>query len=478
MRVRTARGGSMALGCKMASLESSIATTPNVSTDSDPDSHVGRVLGQFRIEELMGRGGMGTVYRGVQLSVDRPVAVKLIAGDAENNPDYVLRFRREAKAMAQLRHPNTVRLLDFGVTEQGRMFMVMELLRGTDLEKRLEKSGPLDLTQALRIVRQIAQSLSEAHAVGIVHRDLKPGNIFLAEVEGGDCFVKVMDFGVAGFKHDGTASTLTMKGAVLGTAAYMSPEQAQGEVVDARADLYSLGVILFEMLAGRPPFQGSTPVSLLIAHVSDPPPRLLELCPDLAELERVQPLLDKLLAKKPEERPSSAADVITWVDALLLEMGSPITGPSGIDVAPKQRTPRPQRRMLVAAASLLLVTASLLFAWRRPHDLTWLQVQAQSRLGLLQQRSQDVASALDEWRHSQPASVTIASVPSGALVQLEGAELGKTPYQLQLKRKTLIELALPGHATQRVTVDPTGDPNVVINLSPLPPLRSAGALAP
>jgi serine/threonine protein kinase len=465
----------------MASLESSTAT-PSPSTDSDPDSHVGRVLGQFRIEELMGRGGMGTVYRGVQLSVDRPVAVKLIAGDAEHNPDYVLRFRREAKAMAQLRHPNTVRLLDFGVTEQGRMFMVMELLRGTDLEKRLEKSGALDVTQALRIVRQIAQSLSEAHAIGIVHRDLKPGNIFLAEVEGGDCFVKVMDFGVAGFKHDGTASTLTMKGAVLGTAAYMSPEQAQGEVVDARADLYSLGVILFEMLVARPPFQASTPVSLMIAHVSDPPPRLLELCPDLAELERVQPLLDRLLAKKPDERPSSAADVITAVDALLFEMGSPITGPSGIDVAPKQRTPRRHRRTLVAAISLLLLAASLLFAWRRPHDLAWLGLQVQSRLGLLQQGSQDVASqtarALDEWRHSRPASVTIASVPSGALVQLEGAELGKTPYQLQLKRNTVIELALPGHATQRVTVDPTGDPNVVINLAPLPPLRSAGALAP
>jgi serine/threonine protein kinase len=467
----------------MASLESSIVTAgpgPGPLTDSDPDSQVGRVLGQFRIEELMGRGGMGTVYRGVQLSVDRPVAVKLIAGDAENNPDYVFRFRREAKAMAQLRHPNTVRLLDFGVTEQGRMFMVMELLRGTDLEKRLEKSGPLDLTQALRIVRQIAQSLSEAHAVGIVHRDLKPGNIFLAEVEGGDCFVKVMDFGVAGFKHDGTASALTMKGAVLGTAAYMSPEQAQGEVVDARADLYSLGVILFEMLAGRPPFQATTPVSLLIAHVSDPPPRLLELCPDLAELERAQPLLDTLLAKQPDERPSSAADVITWVDALLFEMGSPITGPSGIDVAPKQRTRRRRPRTLLAAVSLLLLAVSLLFVWQRSHDLAWSQVQ--SRLGLLQQRGQEVASrtarALDEWRHSQPASVTIASVPSGALVQLEGAELGKTPYQLQLKRKMLIELVLPGHAPERVTVDPSGDPNVVINLAPLPPLRSAGTLVP
>jgi hypothetical protein len=458
----------------MASLESSIAAVSS-PTGSDPDLQLGVVLGQFRIEELMGRGGMGTVYRGMQLSVDRPVAIKLIAGDAEQHPDYALRFRREAKAMAQLRHPNTVRLLDFGVTEQGRMFMVMELLRGADLEKRLEKHGAIELTQALRITRQIAQSLSEAHALGIVHRDLKPGNIFLAEVEGGDCFVKVMDFGVAGFKHDTAASVLTMKGAVIGTAAYMSPEQAQAEQVDARADLYALGVILFEMLTGRRPFQASTPVALLIAHISDDPPRLAELCPEVADLDRVQPLLDKLLAKHPDQRLGSASEVISCVDALLLELGAPITGPSGIDVAPRQPAPRRPRRMLMAAGAALLLAVGSVWAWQHAQRL---QPAVETKLELLAQRGLqlrgEAARTVDDWRHARSTSVTVASVPSGAQVRLSGAELGVTPYQLQLKRKTSVELVLPGFATQIVTIDPTGDPNVVVKLPPLPPYRSAG----
>ena len=281
--------------------------------EEGPDPHIGMVYGgQYRIDERMGAGGMGAVYRGTQLSVDRPVAIKLIAPSVEQHAQHVQRFRREAEALAKLRHPNTVNLLDFGVTDNGRLFIVMELLSGTDLEQLLAKDGPIPLPEALRLLRQIAQSLSEAHALGIIHRDLKPSNVFLCHVEGGDSFVKVMDFGVAGFQQDedNARSALTAKGTVLGTAAYMSPEQAQGWAVDARSDLYSLGVVLFEMLTGRPPFQANSAVSLLIAHVSEEPPRLGDVCADLPDRELAQNLLDELLAKQPDKRIAGATDLI------------------------------------------------------------------------------------------------------------------------------------------------------------------------
>ncbi|HEX4355158.1 MAG TPA: protein kinase [Polyangiales bacterium] len=455
-------------------LEVTSAEVPQV------DPYIGSVLGQYRIDRRLGSGGMGTVYEGVQLSVDRPVAVKVIAGDADRSPDFVARFRREAQAMARLRHPNTVRLLDFGVTEQSRMYMVMELLRGFDLETRLGQSGPLELTAALRIVRQVAQSLSEAHAIGIVHRDLKPGNIFLAEVEGGDCFVKVMDFGVAGFQHDGQHTTITMKGAVLGTAAYMSPEQAQGYEVDGRADLYSLGVILFEMLTGRPPFVANTAVSLLLLHVSEPPPRVLEICPNAPELSRVQSLLDRLLAKEPEARIDSAAELISVIDGLLLELGAAISGPSGIDTTPRMKAVR-RKPWAGALMSLVLIAAGALFIWQGvrdsdagdPHARTeWQNLEARGRV-LASQSWDWLDHAVEGFHRSTSVSVTIATVPTGATVSLGGAELGTTPYPLQLKAPTAIELSLPGHAEQTVTIDPAGDPNVVIKLVPLPPYRGA-----
>jgi serine/threonine protein kinase len=443
------------------------------------DPHIGSLFGQYRIDRRLGQGAMGVVYQGVQLSIDRPVALKLIAGDTDRHPEFAARFRREAQAMAKLRHPNTVRLLDFGVTEQARMFMVMELLRGEDLEARLAERGPFEMAEALRIVRQIAQSLSEAHALGIVHRDLKPGNIFLSEVEGGDCFVKVMDFGVAGFQHDGINTSITVQGEVLGTAAYMSPEQAQGYDVDGRADLYSLGIVLFEMLTGRPPFQANTAVSLMILHVSEPPPRILEICPELPELARTQALLDTLLAKDAADRPQSASEVIALVDALLAEMGAANSGPIGIDTRPSTHPARPRRPLLGIALSALLIGLSLLIAWQSLRGFSALDPQMRSHVQAWQTRGYGLVAAgadwagnlLAPWRRRVPSSVVIATVPSGASVQLAGAELGKTPYQLQLKDPTVVQLALPGHATQTVTVDPAGDPNLVVQLTRTPARR-------
>jgi len=452
------------------------------SSSADPtrdDPYIGRVLGQqYRIDKRLGQGGMGTVYQGVQLSVNRLVAVKVIAAGSDDAPEVAARFRREAQALAQLRHPNTLRLLDFGVTEQKRLYMVMEWLRGCDLDTHLSQTGTVPLIDALLIVRQIAQSLSEAHARGIVHRDLKPGNVFLSEVEGGDCFVKVMDFGVAGFLHGSEETAITLRGEVLGTAAYMSPEQAQGLEVDGRSDLYSLGVLLFEMLTGRPPFIAKTAVSLLLMQVNDPPPRLLQVAPKLRELTHVQGLVDRLIAKDKEDRLQSAAEVIREVDRLLGTLGHSVSAWVGsVSTVPPERL-RP--RLWTSVSNVLLPLLCMLTGWlawqhaqpeavmRAPAQGSYIfdQLQHLGQLQLLDSAPSDSQSA------APLADVTIASVPAGATVSLSGAELGKTPYRLRLRAQTTVELSLPGYAPARVLVEPQGEPNLIVKLAPLSPYRA------
>jgi serine/threonine protein kinase len=440
------------------------------------DPNIGRVLAeQYRIDSLLERGGMGAVYRGTQLSVNRPVAVKLIGADVERSAEHIARFRREAEALAKLRHPNTVRLFDFGVTEEGQLYMVMELLIGRNLASHLAESRTLSLPQALGIVRQIAQSLSEAHAQGIVHRDLKPGNIFLSRLEGGDTVVKVMDFGIAGIHDDAHRTHLTQNGAILGTAAYMSPEQAQGFPVDGRADLYSIGLLLFEMLAGRSPFDATSTVSLIVAQMTVTPAPIAEVCPGVPEPEGVQVLLDRLLAKEPEQRVSSAAELITLVDALLLSVGpTSLVDVPALDAAFSSHHPLPHaapRTPLRSPHAVTRIRSTGVATRGRSSRVVGLGVGALA-LALV------LAAGAWFWLRTTAAGsvsshstqVTIASIPSGASVRLAGAELGKTPYPLHLKRPTEIEVALPAYAPRTLVVTPQGEPNVIVELVPLPPL--------
>jgi eukaryotic-like serine/threonine-protein kinase len=344
------------------------------------DPHIGRLLaGQYKVEALLGRGGMGAVYRGVQLSVDRRVAIKLISSGLPDPAQSLQRFRREAEATGRLNHPNTIRLFDFGLTDRGEVYMVMELLEGCDLAARLQQ-GPIPPDEAFHIIRQVLSALSESHARGIVHRDLKPGNVFLSQVDGDANFVKVMDFGIAGMEHGREAQKLTVTGAVMGTPAYMSPEQAQGKPVDARGDLYSCGVVLFEMISGRVPFEAETLVSMLLAHVTQKPKRLAECGVSFPQLPQTQALIDTLLAKAPAHRPSSAVEVIAAIDAIeadsaahtaplahTMPLRSSVPAPGSSAATPlgwdqHSKAPSAPRKLWIGASVFALVAAALSIA--------------------------------------------------------------------------------------------------------------------
>jgi eukaryotic-like serine/threonine-protein kinase len=273
---------------------------------------------RYELTHLIARGGMAEVYRARDRLLDRPVALKVLFPELSVDRAFVERFRREAQAAAKLSHPNIVPVFDWG-EDAGSYFIVMEFVDGRPLSAVLRETGPLEPARAAGITTQVAAALASAHRHGVVHRDIKPGNVLITN----DGQVKVTDFGIA--RAVNTEESLTQTGAVMGTATYFSPEQAEGIGVDARSDIYSLGVVLFEMLTGRPPFLGDTPVSVASKHVRDVPPmprELLETVP--VELEAV---VMKAMAKQPEQRYQSAeefrADLVRYLEGHPVEAGPP-----------------------------------------------------------------------------------------------------------------------------------------------------------
>ncbi|MFP4600178.1 MAG: serine/threonine-protein kinase [Persicimonas sp.] len=272
------------------------------------DTLVGTVLdGRFRLERVLGEGGMGKVYAGTQLSVGREVAVKLLRSEALVQHEVKERFLREARLISGFNHPNIVRLIDYGEdAERTFPYLVMELVGGISLGE-LTRRGRLAVPLALEICDQVCAALIQAHAAGIVHRDLKPDNLKLLPVMGDSFQVKVLDFGIA-FPRDAN-SRLTSTGMICGTSYYIAPEQARAWELDGRADLYALGIILFEMLSGHLPFRGDSDFQILLKQVQQPPPSLTNfLAPDEVPLPIIE-LVHELLEKDPEARPNSAREV-------------------------------------------------------------------------------------------------------------------------------------------------------------------------
>ncbi len=273
------------------------------------DPLVGRVLDdKYQLDERLGEGGMGTVYRATHLLIDRPVAVKVLNSKLVTDEAAKERFRREARAAGRLQHSNAVAVTDFGETAEGLVYIVMELLEGKPLRNVLAREAPLDPARAVSLMLQITAAVAAAHEAGIIHRDLKPGNIFIVQRPHAPHIVKVLDFGIAKLASDTTdknfANTLTGTGVMIGTPRYMSPEQCDGGQLTPASDVYSLGVILYEMLAGQTPFNGATPLALALKHSAEIPRRPRELVPG------IPPALEEIvlhaLEKSPHERPADA----------------------------------------------------------------------------------------------------------------------------------------------------------------------------
>jgi hypothetical protein len=347
------------------------------------DPWLGATVGKrFTVMAPLGVGSMGSIYRARQEAVGRDVALKIVRRPYD--PEARVRFEREAQATSALVSPYTVTVFDFGELGGDSWYLAMELLEGETLGERLRREGRLEVGEAVAIARQALTSLSEAHAKGIVHRDLKPDNLFLAKVptgtdaaEGEVC--KVLDFGIAKLMHEEERvdSLETQAGTVFGTPRYMSPEQAQGSVLDARSDLYSLGVILFQMLAGRPPFVDDDAVVVMARHIENEAPGVQEVAPGADVPPEVEATVRRALHKDPAERFESAAQFAADLEDALERAGVSGTGTHRISwVAPpsaggpasgRAAGGRGARPLLLTVTAIVAVLAvGLLLSGRRP----------------------------------------------------------------------------------------------------------------
>lgn len=474
-----------------------------------PDPLIGRIINdRFRIVSMIARGGMGKVYRAEQVPLGREVALKVLhpnySGDSD--PEFHKRFFLEASTTAKLTHPNTVSIFDYGRTEDDVYYIAMELLDGKTLHRALRESGPMEPARILHIAAQICRSLREAHELGVIHRDLKPANIYLVPHGDESEFVKVLDFGLVKSLED-TGEDLTQTGLFMGSPKYMSPEQIRGERVDGRADVYSLGVIMYEMLTGKVPFDRTNSVNILMAHVHESPPRMADVNPNVAIPPLLEQVIMKAMAKKPSDRHASMDALLT----ALKEIADPLINPdisgrihlnlasSGAfrasDAPPPREShstpsapisthpPAPKNRvaMIVGGVSIAVLASVGVFVFQRPVPApTPPRPSAQGMRG--DEATPPVASAPEpeEEEASQPATppveapalrvrVTLRSTPPGAMVTVNAAdaasrEYGPTPIDFEWvgsdaeqDREVSFRFELSGHQDMTVIRRITGD---------------------
>jgi hypothetical protein len=294
------------------------------------DKFIGKTLpGGHHILDLISVGGMGRVYRAQQSALGRTVAVKIIHPHLLSDENSALRFMTEARAASQLNHPNSVSVFDFGRTEDGQPYLVMEFLRGKDLARVAYEEGPLPFGRIVDVLRQVLAALGEAHDLGIVHRDLKPENVILEPLRRGGDFVKVVDFGLAKLRADTQTPSVTSPGIVCGTPDYMAPEQGRGDAIDGRSDLYSVGVMLFQLLTGRLPFEADSPTQVVMMHLTLPVPDPRQVAPERVIPEPLVAVVFRAMAKDNRDRYQDAGEFSEGLRSALAIIESAPPAPSG-----------------------------------------------------------------------------------------------------------------------------------------------------
>ncbi len=411
--------------------------------DASPDPLVGRVLnGRFTLQECIGHGGMGRVYRAVQVPLGRVVAVKVLSPRFEpsRDPAFRERFALEASLTARLRHPNTVSIIDYGQTSDGIFFIAMELLDGQTLAQLLQR-GPLNWERAVAIAQQICRSLREAHRLGLLHRDLKPANVMLLTQGADEDLVKVLDFGLVKPVGISPDAEVTQGNTFLGSPTYMAPEQARRQE-SARSDIYSLGVVMFHMLAGRPPFVAKEPIDVIVQHLNVPPPWIHEVCPTAHVPPELEAVVRRCLEKDPARRYQSMDEVLDALKRASAAIGFGLSfGPTD----PRLTLPEPQIRIdvvgrpeprrvplrwvmagVVASSAALGLAAAMAMRRTEPQPLPAPAAHVET-----------AAVVTAPVRHVEPdrpslVRFRVSSVPSGATVWMRGQRIGRTPLTFDL----------------------------------------------
>ncbi|MGD8316801.1 MAG: serine/threonine-protein kinase [Myxococcales bacterium] len=473
------------------------------AADAGGDPLVGTVLaGRYLVEKRVGEGGMGLVYAGVHRDIGKRVAIKVLREELSRRPEVVARFRQEAKSASRIGHEHIVDVFDFGETARGSSYFIMEFLEGEDLGNVLGRQVTIEAERACSIVLQCCHALAAAHDKGIVHRDIKPENVFLSKREGTDDFVKIVDFGIAkmsDIETDGAPGRkLTKTGMIFGTPEYMSPEQAAGKELDHRVDIYALGIILYECLAGRVPFQGDTFMGVLTQHLfAELPPirRLNSQAQVSAELELV---IRKALAKSPDDRYQDAEELADALTCALEGRLSPATAlapppdavPQSIDYL--DALPRPKSSRWLWGASLVAALAAV--GWVGVAQTAGTQGKAPTGeelsvapdpavLGMAQAPKEppraEPMAAIDDARGGQDTVSTVklhvATDPSGARLSFgDGSDACETtPCTIDAQTgSTLVLHAKLGKRRGRVAVTPAREDTVLIELAAPPRART------
>ena len=445
-----------------------------------PTSYLGTTIdGRYRVETLLGEGGMGFVYRCRHKVLGKVVAIKILRQDVPKAKVVMERFVMEARAATAIGNAHIVDVLDFGELPDGSTYFVMEYLVGRSLSDVMDNERPVAEQLILSIARQIAEGLGAAHLASIVHRDLKPDNVFLVEREGNPNFVKILDFGIA--KVGSFQSKITRAGEIFGTPHYMAPEQAKGATIDHRADIYALGVILFELITGHVPFDADAPFGVLTQHINTEPPPVSALNPKVSP--GLEAIVMKCLAKKPDHRYASMEALIEEIDCIergatpvarreMTQRAMTRTLPSSI---PPEFQSASRRRWPVYVIGLLVVAgagSAVYFGTLGPRDRA-AKVAFDSRLAF---RSEDALSSLKKQTEvtAAPREVALVLAPIDAHVYRNGTDLGAMPVSVKLLigEVAQLEVKRQGFFTRKVKIDGR-KARVIVRLTPIPGVKPA-----